>query len=87
MVLRLFKLLKYIQEINLSPQDTLTLMRRLETDSCRAEDYEVLLKIMRVHIEFAADGRPQPSGQASTAPAKPPRTRQAAKALRRRPRR
>lgn len=85
MVLRLFKLLKHIQEINLSPQETLTLMRRLETDSCCAEDSEVLIKIMRVHLAFVVDGGPPPPAQASTAPAKTPRTWQAAKAARRRP--
>jgi hypothetical protein len=60
-VLRLFKLLQHIQEINLSPTDTLALRRRLETDNCRAEDYEVLIKVLRVHTAFAEDvGPPRP---------------------------
>jgi hypothetical protein len=57
-VLRLFKLLKHIQEINLSPKDTLALIRRLETDNCRAEDYEVLIKVLRDHTEFVEDVGP-----------------------------
>jgi hypothetical protein len=85
-VLRLFKLLKHIQEINLRPQDTLALMRRLETDSCQPEDYEVLLKVMRTHMEFAAAVDLPRLGQASTTPAKTPRTRQAAPAARLHPR-
>ena len=52
---RYLKLLKYLQEINLSPEETLTLMQRLETDSCRAEDYEVLMRIVRAHTQLSAD--------------------------------
>jgi hypothetical protein len=54
-VFRYLKLLKYVQEINLSPDETLALMRRLETDSCRAEDYEVLMRMVRAHIDLSAD--------------------------------
>jgi hypothetical protein len=57
-VLRLFKLLKHIQEINLSPKDTLAVLWRLETENCRAEDDEVLIKVLRVHTEFVEDGGP-----------------------------
>jgi hypothetical protein len=54
-VFRRLKLLKYLQQINLSPEDTLALIRRLETDSCRAEDYEVLIRTVRAHMELSAD--------------------------------
>jgi hypothetical protein len=33
----------------------LALLRRLETDSCRAEDYEVLIRTVRAHMELSAD--------------------------------
>ena len=55
MVFRRLKLLKYLQQINLSPEDTLALIRRLETESCRAEDYEVLIRTVRAHMELSAD--------------------------------
>jgi hypothetical protein len=54
-VFRHLKLLNYLQEINLSPQETLALIRRLETDSCRVEDYEVLMRIVRAHTELSVD--------------------------------
>ena len=54
-VFRYLKLLKYVQKINLSPEDTLALMQRLETDSCRPEDYEVLMRIVKAHIDLFAD--------------------------------
>jgi hypothetical protein len=55
LVFRYLKLLKYVQKINLSPAATLALMQRLETDSCRPEDYEVLIRIVEAHIELSAD--------------------------------
>jgi hypothetical protein len=51
---RRLKLLKYLQQINLSPEDPLALIRRLETDSCRAEDYEVLMRTVRAPMELSA---------------------------------
>jgi hypothetical protein len=54
-VFRYLKLLKYVQKINLSPEETLALMQRLETDSCRPEDYEVLIRIVEAHTELSAD--------------------------------
>jgi hypothetical protein len=54
-VFRYLKLLKYVQKINLSPEDTLALMQRLETDSCRPEDYEVLMRIVEAHTELSAE--------------------------------
>ena len=62
---RRLKLLKYLQQINLSPEDTSALIRRLETDSCRAEDYEVLIRTVRAHMELSADLlAASPSGRA-----------------------
>ena len=52
---RYLKLLKYVHKINLSPEDTLALLQRLETDSCRPEDYEVLMRIVEAHTELSAD--------------------------------
>ena len=54
-VFRYLKLLKYVQQINLSPEETLALMQRLETDSCRPEDYEVLMRIVEAHTELSAE--------------------------------
>jgi hypothetical protein len=54
-VFRRLKLLKYLQQINLSPEDTLALIGRLETDSCRPADYEVLIRTVRAHMELSAD--------------------------------
>ena len=49
------KLLTYIRKIHLSLEDTSALLRRLETDRCRPEDYEVLIRIVRAHTELSAD--------------------------------
>ena len=54
-VFRYLKLLKYVQQINLSPEATLALMQRLETDSCCPEDYKVLMRIVEAHTELSAE--------------------------------
>ena len=54
-VFRLLKLLRYLREINLSSEETLALLQRLETDSCRPEDYEVLIRVVRAHSKLSAD--------------------------------
>ena len=51
---RLLKLLTYLREINLSSEETLALIQRLETDSCRPEDYEVLIRVVRAHSNLSA---------------------------------
>jgi hypothetical protein len=88
-VFRRLKLLQYLHEINLSPEDPLALMRRLETDTCRPEDYAALIRIVRAHTTLSADnGREAPPALARPASAR--RTsgqRQGAKRARRRPRR
>ena len=85
---RLKLLCQYLDEINLSPEETLALMRRLETDTCRPEDYEVLIRIVRAHTMLSAEGLEAPP--ALDRPASARRTsdqRQGAKRARRRPRR
>ena len=52
---RLLKLLTYLREINLSSEETLALIQRLESDSCRPEDYEVLIRVVRAHSQLSAD--------------------------------
>jgi len=87
-VFRRLKLLQYLHEINLSPEETLTLMRRLETATCRPEDSEALIRIVRAHTTLSADGLEAPP--ALERPASARRTssqRQGAKRARRRPRR
>jgi hypothetical protein len=54
-VFRYLNLLKYVHKINLSPEDTLALLQRLETDSCRPEDDEVLIRMIEAHIELSAE--------------------------------
>jgi len=54
-VFRYLKLLKYVHKINLSPEETLALLQRLETDSCRPEDDEVLIRMIEAHTELSAD--------------------------------
>jgi anti-sigma factor RsiW len=87
-VFRRLKLLHYLHEINLSPEETLALMRRLETDTCRPEVYAALIRIVRAHSTLSADGLEAPPALARPASAR--RTsgqRQGAKRARRRPRR
>ena len=57
---RRLKLLQYLHEINLSLEETLALMRRLETDTCRPEDSEALIRIVRAHTTLSADGLDAP---------------------------
>src|SRR5687768_3668830 len=54
-VFRGLKLLNYLRKINLSSEETLALIRRLETKSCGPEDCEVLIRIVQAHTEFSAD--------------------------------
>lgn len=56
-LLKRLKLLTYLRESNLSSEDALALMRRLETDTCRREDYEVLIRLMRAHTKLSVEDR------------------------------
>ena len=40
-------LMKRLQEVNLSPEEGLALLQRLENDTCSAEDRHLLVKVMR----------------------------------------
>lgn len=85
MVFRRLKLLKYLQQINLSPEDTLALIRRLETESCRAEDYEVLIRTVRAHMALSTDLlAASPMVEPSSPARQAKRKRQGAKRARRR---
>ena len=53
---RRLKLLQSLHEINLSPEEALALMRRLETATCRPEDSEALIRIERAHTPLSAEG-------------------------------
>ena len=64
-------LLNYLKEIHLSPEETLTLIRRLETDSCRAEDYEVLMRVVRAYTDLSADFLEASPGAQPSSPAPP----------------
>ena len=84
-VFRRLKLLNYLRKINLSPEETLALIQRLETDKCRPEDYEVLIRIVRAHIELSADYPPTFSvGEPSSPRQRGNRSRQGAKRTQRR---
>ena len=84
-VFRYLKLLKYVNKINLSLEETSALLRRLETDSCRPEDYEVLMRITRAHMELSAEVLEVPPDPEPTSPvAKTKVKRQSAKRTRRR---
>ena len=70
---RYLKLLKYVQKINLSLEETAALLQRLETDSCRPEDYEVLMRVVEAHMELSADvlqARPEQESASPTPKAK-----------------
>jgi len=87
-VFRRLKLLPYLHEINLSPAETLALLRRLETDPCRPEDSEALIRIVRAHTALSADGLEASLTLKRPASARwPAGQRQGAKRARRRPRR
>ena len=85
---RRLKLLQYLHEINLSPEEALALMRRLETATCRPEGYEALIRIVRAHTPLSAEGLEAPSAFARPASARwTCGQRQGAQRTRRRPRR
>lgn len=87
-VFRYLKLLKYVSQINLSPEETLALMPRLETDRCRPEDYEVLMRIVKAHMELSAEVLQAPPNLEPSSPVPKARVkRQEAKRTRRRHRR
>ena len=86
-VLGRLKLLKRLQAVNLSPEAGRALIQRVETNSCSAEDRDILIKVIR------ATQASQQCVEASPLPAQPSperkakRKRQLTKAARRRNRR
>gem|GEM_PF-6726235 len=87
-MLRRLTLLKYLHEITLSPADTLALIRRLTSARCRAEDDEVLIRLVRAHIELSANVlEAAPVVEPSLPARKAQRQRQSAKSARGRHRR
>ncbi len=82
---RYLKLLQYVQKINLSPEETLALIERLETDSCRVADYEVLMRIVGAHAELSTNDLAVLSDLERSLPVHPAKgKRQGAKHTRRR---
>ena len=82
------KLLNYLRKINLSLEETAALIRRLETNSCRPEDYEVLIRCVEAHMELSADVLQAAPEQESASPAPKAKGKpQGAKRARRRHRR
>jgi hypothetical protein len=81
------KLLKRLQAVDLSPEAGLALIQRVKTNSCSAEDRDILIKVIR------ATQASQQFVEASPLPAQPSperkakRKRQLTKAARRRNRR
>ena len=87
-VWRHLKLLTYLRKINLSLEETAALIRRLETNSCRPEDYEVLIRFVEAHMELSADVLEATADLEPTSPAAKAKVkRQGAKRTRRRHRR
>ena len=82
------KLLNYLRKMNLSLEETAALIRRLETHSCRPEDYEVLIRCVEAHMELSADVLEAPPDLEPAAPVSKGKVkRQGAKPTRRRHRR
>ena len=59
-MLRRLKLLKRLQDVNLSPEDDLALIQRVETNSCRTDDDETLIKVMRATTAVAEQWLEEP---------------------------
>lgn len=92
-MLRRLKLLKRLQDVHLSPEEGLALMQRVETNSCRGDDYETLIKVIRATTEVAEHlldelPLPEPSSPGRPSPVrKAKRKCRVVKAARRRNRR
>lgn len=82
------KLLKRLQQVNLSPEEGLALMQRVESNSCSAADYERLIEVIRATMEVSQQlSQELPVPRSSSPQRKAKRKRQGAKASRRRNRR
>lgn len=89
-MLRRLTLLKRLQDVNLRPEEAQALMQRVETNTCSAEDRDLLAQVIRTTTQVAAqllDPSPQPAPRVPEGPSpqrKAKRKRQLAKASRRR---
>jgi hypothetical protein len=89
-VLRRLKLLKHLQDVPLRPEESQTLMQRVDTNTCSAEDRDLLAQVIRATTQVTAqllDPSPPPDPRVSERPSpqrKAKRKRQLAKASRRR---
>ena len=81
------KLLKRLQAVNLSPEAGLALIQRVETNSCSAEDRDILSKVIRATQAFQQFVEASPLPGQSLPERKAKRKRQWTKASRRRNRR
>jgi hypothetical protein len=88
-VLRRLKLLKRLQDVPLRPEESQALMQRVDTNTCSAEDRDLLAQVIRATTQVAAqllDPSPPPDPRVSERPSpqrKAKRKRQVAKASRR----
>ena len=87
-VLQHLKLLKRLQEVNLSPGEAQVLMQRVETNTCSAEDRDRLAQVIRATTQVSDQLlAPSPLPEQAAPARKVKRKRQLAKASRRRNRR
>ncbi len=89
-VLRRLTLLKHLQDVPLRPEESQALMQRVDTNTCSAEDRDLFAQVIRATTQVAAqllDPSPPPDPRVSERPSpqrQAKRTRQLAKASRRR---
>jgi len=89
-VLHRLKLLRRLQEVKLSPNEAWALLERVKTNMSSADDREQLAHLIRVTLEVTAQLRAEPAAPPPPVSArlspkqKAKRTRQLAKATRRR---
>ncbi len=94
-LLKRLKLLRRLQAVKLSPDEAWALLERVKTHTSSADDREQLAHLIRVTLEGTAQLRAEPDPDVQTSPVseqllptpKAKRTRQLAKATRRRHRR
>ena len=89
-MLRRLTLLKHLQDVPLCPEESQALMQRVDTNTCSAEDRDLFAQVIRATTQVAAqllDPSPPPDPRVSERPSpqrQAKRTRQLAKASRRR---
>ena len=89
-MLRCLTLLKRLQDVQLRPEEAPALMQRVETNTCSADDRDLLAQVIRVTTQVSAqlwDPSPPPALRGAERPSpqrKAKRKRQLAQASRRR---